>query len=166
MIKKIGESNDSSCTTKIELGGKTEKLSHFIDTHAKKIHYYLDSFKCGKIECTFCKPIRMPKPIWDDISKRPRFLPLLEPINIESWEKDKNLMKYKSFNELKYKEADEIYRPSYVQKPKFDSEPFKGKKKCDTSLAKSTKPNGTKKLPNSLWHVNNARYTVNCQNCH
>ena len=70
----------------------------------------------------------MPQKIWDEISKRPRFLPLLEPINIESWEKNQDSMKYKSFHELKYKETDERYRPGFAGKHKSDSYSFREKK--------------------------------------
>ena len=41
------------------------------------------SFECGKTECIVCKPIRIPKQIWDKISKRPRLIHLPEPIYIE-----------------------------------------------------------------------------------
>ena len=85
-------------------------------------------FRCGKAEYRFCKTIRVLQKIWDEISKRPKFLPLPKPMNIETWEDNKNSMKYKSFNELKYKETNKRYRPSFVKKPKSDSYSLKGKK--------------------------------------
>ena len=93
IIKNIDAFDDNNCITKIEIEGQIKGLFCFIDTHTKKNRYHFEIFKCGKIECTVCKPIRMPKSIWDKISKRSRFLPLLEPINIESWKKQR-------FNEI------------------------------------------------------------------
>ena len=119
-ISRIDESYDSTRTQEVQMEGKTKKLFHFIDTHSMKSCYHLEIFKCGKEECQFCKKIRMPQKIWDEISKRPRFLPLPESINFESWENNQDSMKYKSFHELKYKEIDEIYRLSSVRKPKSD----------------------------------------------
>ena len=70
VIKKIDESYDSNCTTKVEIEGKTRKLFHSIDIYAKKSCYHSEIFKYGKIECKFCKPIRMPKSILDRISQK------------------------------------------------------------------------------------------------
>ena len=70
----------------------------------------------------------MSQKIWDEVPKRPSFLPLPESMNIESWENNKVLKKYKSFNELKYKETDERYRPGFARKHKSDSYSFKEKK--------------------------------------
>ena len=165
ILSKIIEFYGSNRTTKAEMESKTIKLFHFIDTHARKIHCHLEIFKCGKIEYTFCKPIMMPKLVWGEISKRPRFLPLPEPINIESWEENKDSLKHKSFNKLKYKETHEKCRPSNVQITKSDSERFKEKNQYNISLTKSTEPDSTKKLPNSLQYLNSARYTINYENC-
>ena len=112
----------------------------YFDTIYNVISKYL--FKYGKAECTVCKPIRMPKKICDKISKRPRLLPLPEPINIESWGENKDLMKYKSYNELKYKKTHEKYRPSYVHSSKLDSDYFREKKKHDTDLTNLTRQKG------------------------
>ena len=70
----------------------------------------------------------MPGRVGYEISKKPRFLPLPELTNIESWKKNKDSMKYKSLNKLKYNETHKKYRPSYVQTTKSDSERFKKKK--------------------------------------
>ena len=90
----------------------------------------------------------MPKQSWDELSKKPRLLPLPETINIESWEKNKGSMKYKSYNELKYKKTHEKYRPSYVHSTKLDSDCFKEKEKYDIDLTNLTRPKIAKKLPN------------------
>ena len=78
--------------------GKTKKILYTIDMHARKSCYHLKGFKWGKAECKFCKKFRMPGKICDEIAKRPRFLPLSEPIDTKIWEKNRDALKYKSFN--------------------------------------------------------------------
>ena len=107
----------------------------------------------------------MPKQVWDKISKHPKFPLLMEVINIESLKNTKDSMKYELFNELKYKQTHDKNRASYLYSNKSDSNCFKEKEKHDTSLTNLIRPNGTKELPNSLWHINNFRFTVMCQNC-
>ena len=56
----------------------------------------------------------------DEISIRSNFFPLLELINIENWERNKDSMKNELFNELKYKETHERYRSSFARKSKYN----------------------------------------------
>ena len=91
----------------------------------------------------------MPKKILDEISKKPRFFHLPEPINIESGGKSKNIMKYKSFNELKYKQTQQKYRPNYVHNTKSDSAFSKGKISM-IPLYLIVQNLKVQKLPNSL----------------
>ena len=60
-------------------------LTTFLLNHTRHYRYYLEVFKCNKISCNVCKPVRMPKGIWMELSSRPNFIPHPEPIDIEGW---------------------------------------------------------------------------------
>ena len=47
-----------------------------LKAHTRKLRYHLDMFKCGKESCKIYKLVRIPRYIWDEITKRPRFIPL------------------------------------------------------------------------------------------
>ena len=100
----------------------------------------------------------MPKLIWRELMKRPRFLPL--PIPKESEENDIKL-EYQDYDSLKYTETSEIHRTSYKTKKTRN----KDKKALDKQISRESKPENDLSIPISLWHGNNIRYNVKCDNC-
>lgn len=159
MIKsRIDPTFNSAKTTWTDIYRTNKLFVAFLETHTRKERYHLEMFKCGKDSCKICKEVRMPKHIWDGIKERPRFIPL--PISRSSSNNENSII-YQDYNTLKHKIPTEIHRPSY--KMKCNDE--KLKKISDNVLSKKTKPTDEKNLPNSLWHTNNIRFIVKCQNC-
>jgi hypothetical protein len=108
----------------------------------------------------------MPDSVWNTITSRPRLLPLPTPVHHSPDSKKEATLAYKSYDELKDIPTSPIHRPSY----KPCSDPSAAAKKIDQDL-KDKIPEEIKKEHRSgktkpnLWHSNNVRAVVLCQNC-
>ena len=70
---------DENNTNWQHIRNNNNDLMKFIKSHCRRERYHLEIFKCGKVTCKICKPIRMPNALWNEIIKRPRFIPLPVP---------------------------------------------------------------------------------------
>ena len=99
----------------------------------------------------------MPPEIWEEISRRPRFIPLSSPKNNEECV-DK--VQYEDYENIKSKNSIEFHRP----RNNFNNINTNALKASDSLPSKSTKAKDGNIKVKLLWHKYNLRYTITCQN--
>jgi len=80
------------------------KISEFIDHCCRMGHYTFDILKCGKENCKICKPVNLPRHVFDTIKHLPFPMPGSDG-------------HYLSFSDVLSKETSEEHRPSFKKKP-------------------------------------------------
>ena len=104
ILEQIDETLTMSDTTKKAIKGKQDLL-RFIDHCCVVTHYSFQIKKCGKIDCTVCKPVRMDPAVFASLHYLPNPVPGSDD-------------HYKSFEEV-YGQSEaltEKHRPSLQQK--------------------------------------------------
>jgi hypothetical protein len=101
----------------------------------------------------------MPKPLWEELNKRPRVLPLPTPDTAWNPKSNDGAVRYLDYHKVKYLETVPNHRPSYKPPPTG-----KAMEALDKALSEATRPSGQSKGA-SLWHKNKVRHFVICQNC-
>ena len=112
ILEQVDETLTSSDTTKKAIKNKKNFL-HFIDHCCQVSHYSFQVKKCGKPDCTTCKPVRMDPVVFDSLHFLPNPVPGLDD-------------HYKSFEEV-YGQSDALsdkHRPSLQQKKKKKATSF------------------------------------------
>ena len=72
----IDESYDQSVGEWSNVRKNNLDLVQFLRKHTRQERCSLEVFKCGDASCEVCKPVRMPMSVWEELSGRPRYLPL------------------------------------------------------------------------------------------
>ena len=96
-VRKIDGSLERTDTTKELTKGKKE-YQEFMHSHCKIRHYMFSIKKCNDIECSVCKPPRLPADVFCDIHHLPDPIPDGD--------------KYKDFEEVYGSQTSEKHRPS------------------------------------------------------
>ena len=96
--------NKDESLTKKELSSKQD-LKVFLEHCCTCRHYSFQIKKCGSLTCTICKPVRLPKEVFDSLHVLP------DPVPGEDGH-------YKSFENLLGTKTDERHRPSLQRTPK------------------------------------------------
>lgn len=130
---------------------KNTLFVNFLEAHWQRSWYKFEILKCNVASCKACSKVQMPHILWNEISSCPSFVPFPTCIPGSS----SNVVKYKSYNEIK----DKVTSPDQMPSVKPALNPSEATKKANKVLAKGT---GTEM---SLWCSAHVQGLVECQNC-
>ena len=160
--QRIDSNINSDKTTKAKIKDCPDLLL-FMDTHTTRkkagmgreneSKYTWEIKKCGEVTCKFCSKVRMPEPMWKEITSRPRLIPMPE-IKSREGKDDDVLVKYHQYEDLKYRETKSLDMPSYGS----DGLNLEERRKKDRIVGKTYPLTWTEKDVNkthTLWHCNN-----------
>jgi hypothetical protein len=104
----------------------------------------------------------MPALLWEELSKRPRLIPLPTPHPSDNLilSKTSGAVLYQDYDTVKYENTINIHRPSYKPPSAASSDA----KALDKDVSNQTRPTHLS-INATLFHKSYVRHFVNCQNC-